>query len=98
MCDVNSIMFFHLLVLVLVTVYIPMIRVSVFLMSRRPPRSTRTDTLFPYTTLFRAYWWPIGFELSPFIMRRPSPSPGPFHDLGINRFGEGKQACWQFWR
>src|SRR3546814_1810535 len=25
-----------------------------FLMSRRPPRSTRTDTLFPYTTLFRA--------------------------------------------
>src|SRR3546814_9581124 len=28
-------------------------------MIRRPPRSTRTDTLFPYTTLFRslrAYW------------------------------------------
>src|SRR3546814_20020922 len=25
-----------------------------FLMIRRPPRSTRTDTLFPYTTLFRA--------------------------------------------
>src|SRR3546814_10501233 len=24
-----------------------------FLMIRRPPRSTRTDTLFPYTTLFR---------------------------------------------
>src|SRR3546814_19097413 len=23
-------------------------------MNRRPPRSTRTDTLFPYTTLFRA--------------------------------------------
>src|SRR3546814_10987465 len=23
-------------------------------MSRRPPRSTRTDTLFPYTTLFRS--------------------------------------------
>src|SRR3546814_6920714 len=30
-----------------------------FLMIRRPPRSTRTDTLFPYTTLFRS----------------PSPSP-----------------------
>src|SRR3546814_6478387 len=34
-------------------------------MIRRPPRSTRTDTLFPYTTLFRARcrgrtcaWWP----------------------------------------
>src|SRR3546814_4294120 len=26
-------------------------------MIRRPPRSTRTDTLFPYTTLFRSYRW-----------------------------------------
>src|SRR3546814_6627304 len=26
----------------------------IFLMMRRPPRSTRTDTLFPYTTLFRS--------------------------------------------
>src|SRR3546814_12079932 len=28
-------------------------------MIRRPPRSTRTDTLFPYTTLFRSNvgWW-----------------------------------------
>src|SRR3546814_7980969 len=25
-----------------------------FLLSPRPPRSTRTDTLFPYTTLFRS--------------------------------------------
>src|SRR3546814_3267600 len=25
-------------------------------MTRRPPRSTRTDTLFPYTTLFRSVW------------------------------------------
>src|SRR3546814_6316386 len=34
-----------------------MIRVTIFfffLMIRRPPRSTRTDTLFPYTTLFRS--------------------------------------------
>src|SRR3546814_9726744 len=29
-----------------------------FLMIRRPPRSTRTDTLFPYTTLFRSHWLP----------------------------------------
>src|SRR3546814_11778787 len=28
--------------------------VFVFLMRRRPPRSTRTDTLVPYTTLFRS--------------------------------------------
>src|SRR3546814_4201569 len=47
-----------------------------FLMIRRPPRSTRTDTLFPYTTLFRsagaslayfvvmptAFRWFLGFE------------------------------------
>src|SRR3546814_16501800 len=26
-------------------------------MIRRPPRSTRTDTLFPYTTLFRSRLW-----------------------------------------
>src|SRR3546814_19596850 len=26
-------------------------------MIRRPPRSTRTDTLFPYTTLFRSLWF-----------------------------------------
>src|SRR3546814_1996760 len=38
-------------------------------MIRRPPRSTRTDTLFPYTTLFRSdinsfhdYSWPEKFE------------------------------------
>src|SRR3546814_13137157 len=30
------------------------LRLFVFLMIRRPPRSTRTDTLFPYTTLFRS--------------------------------------------
>src|SRR3546814_2701528 len=29
-----------------------------FLMIRRPPRSTRTDTLFPYTTLFRSHCSP----------------------------------------
>src|SRR3546814_19057975 len=30
-----------------------------FLMIRRPPRSTRTDTLFPYTTLFRSVVVPM---------------------------------------
>src|SRR3546814_1780729 len=30
-------------------------------MIRRPPRSTRTDTLFPYTTLFRSI--PAGYQL-----------------------------------
>src|SRR3546814_20725890 len=31
-------------------------------MIRRPPRSTRTDTLFPYTTLFRSREKPQGSE------------------------------------
>src|SRR3546814_4201223 len=35
-----------------------------FLMIRRPPRSTRTDTLFPYTTLFRSLGRPLGLTLS----------------------------------
>src|SRR3546814_14706789 len=34
-----------------------------FLMIRRPPRSTRTDTLFPYTTLFRS----IGIDHGEFM-------------------------------
>src|SRR3546814_8476841 len=33
-------------------------RLVVFLMIRRPPRSTRTDTLFPYTTLFQSHAFP----------------------------------------
>src|SRR3546814_4737133 len=32
-------------------------------MIRRPPRSTRTDTLFPYTTLFRSRQLPPGQAL-----------------------------------
>src|SRR3546814_12869930 len=31
-----------------------MVSILFFLIIRRPPRSTRTDTLFPYTTLFRS--------------------------------------------
>src|SRR3546814_15863801 len=41
-----------ILVVVLPTLYVVIF--VVFLMIRRPPRSTRTDTLFPYTTLFRS--------------------------------------------
>src|SRR3546814_4141545 len=35
-------------------------------MIRRPPRSTRTDTLFPYTTLFRSF-----LRLRDRVFRRP---------------------------
>src|SRR3546814_3669303 len=41
-----------------------------FLMIRRPPRSTRTDTLFPYTTLFRSAER-LPASTRPFDCRRP---------------------------
>src|SRR3546814_1605047 len=34
-------------------------------MIRRPPRPTRTDTLFPYTTLFRSVMKAVNFHLKP---------------------------------
>src|SRR3546814_13031672 len=47
-----------------------------FLMIRLPPRSTRTDTLFPYTTLFRS-----AFQRSVMPVKscrhRPRRKPGP---------------------
>src|SRR3546814_11242171 len=39
-----------------------------YLMLRRPPRSTLTDTLFPYTTLFRSALWAIAH-----VMVMPTP-------------------------
>src|SRR3546814_1289441 len=52
-------------------------------MIRRPPRSTRTDTLFPYTTLFRSrLWrkaaWPDVGHLA-WVSRCPRGRPGYGH-------------------
>src|SRR3546814_1276966 len=53
-------------------------------MIRRPPRSTRTDTLFPYTTLFRSTSarcappravWPRYLTVSPSIGKKPMVAP-----------------------
>src|SRR3546814_11890179 len=44
--------FVYLLCFVLIAITVI---IFFFLMIRRPPRSTRTDTLFPYTTLFRSH-------------------------------------------
>src|SRR3546814_7012787 len=41
-------------------------------MIRRPPRSTRTDTLFPYTTLFRSHRLEAQSELSDLSRREAS--------------------------
>src|SRR3546814_1913624 len=54
-----------------------------FLMIRLPPRSTRTDTLFPYTTLFRSRFWffrvcsvPVG-SIQALQKRRQAPRQAP---------------------
>src|SRR3546814_18219812 len=54
-------------------------------MRRRPPRSTRTDTLFPYTTLFRSQGPDDGPEERLFLRPRPnkrSPHLGRPHRKG----------------
>src|SRR3546814_717309 len=49
-------------------------------MIRRPPRSTRTDTLFPYTTLFRSSVWnTVGLQPHADYFR-----DDPDHPLGPN--------------
>src|SRR3546814_6501071 len=45
-------------------------------MIRRPPRSTRTDTLFPYTTLFRSDGVGVGGEWHPFALLGLHLQPG----------------------
>src|SRR3546814_6031254 len=53
-------------------------------MIRRPPRSTRTDTLFPYTTLFRS-----GRQRDPHIaLVGLEREPPPDRDHPLNLFGE----------
>src|SRR3546814_8125222 len=53
-----------------------------FLMRRRPPRSTRTDTLFPYTTLFRSFSLVVDrrpVRIQPMFSPFPgAPRRGPF--------------------
>src|SRR3546814_4743940 len=50
-----------------------------FLMIRRPPRSTRTDTLFPYTTLFRSDLLPAGVVQAGDLLLLRTRDPGPGH-------------------
>src|SRR3546814_2022018 len=50
-------------------------------MIRRPPRSTRTDTLFPYTTLFRS---DDGFDQ----IRTGEDRPYPVHRIGCVSCGQ----------
>src|SRR3546814_4102368 len=62
-------------------------------MIRRPPRSTRTDTLFPYTTLFRSlFCW--GRARNRAIARRSSLAVQPDAD-GILPHGFSEAVAWK---
>src|SRR3546814_8543192 len=52
-------------------------------MIRRPPRSTRTDTLFPYTTLLRSSY-AAGYLQTLVKVRLPNALPFIFNALKIN--------------
>src|SRR3546814_6970838 len=67
-------------VCVCVCILYVLILICFFLMIRRPTRSTRTDTLFPYTTLFRsivqrAAWALMGFLVMAALLGALGPGP-----------------------
>src|SRR3546814_11431060 len=64
------------------------------LMRRRPPRSTRTDTLFPYTTLFRSNSCEGSTPTAP-NMRRCSSASRTASSLGMlpRRHSRGAGGC-----
>src|SRR3546814_20213801 len=79
-------------------VYVYFLLFVFFLMIRRPPRSTRTDTLFPYTTLFRS---PRGFRAVPADPSLPCPGvpfrwlyfpPLPLVTLGLDPRVQGRRS------
>src|SRR3546814_13617289 len=74
-----SIVVFDLFCLVILSVLIDSVFLF-FLMIRRPPRSTRTDTLFPYTTLFRSSPVTDGRNVYMF-----------FYDFGLVSYGRSEE-------
>src|SRR3546814_11818727 len=58
-------------------------------MIRRPPRSTRTDTLFPYTTLFRS-----ASRSPPCTRRRSGVGPDTARPRGDARAARSRRAPW----
>src|SRR3546814_14025979 len=61
-----------------------------FLMIRRPPRSTRTDTLFPYTTLFRSMFVDIFAGIVELVLDVGQIAAGHAHQVGIALCADGE--------
>src|SRR3546814_6109940 len=73
-----------------------------FLMRRRPPRSTRTDTLFPYTTLFRSLSAAVARAARPLAAAQPESDARANHSgrrprarrrIGLDRAGTAEAAA-----
>src|SRR3546814_8085590 len=67
-------------------------------MTRRPPRSTRTDTLFPYTTLFRSSRDAIAARARGNARRSRPPAHADAarlhaRSLAVPRYGRGRRAA-----
>src|SRR3546814_5421619 len=67
----------------------------------RPPRSTRTDTLFPYTTLFRSFRAQLLYDLlgQPTEIRKPcaTGNPGPTKEDDISLISLCQQVRGDDW-
>src|SRR3546814_9645682 len=63
-------------------------------MIRRPPRSTRTDTLFPYTTLFRSGRFLAVVDLADGAMRRQLGAPDGRHFYGHAVFDRAERLLY----
>src|SRR3546814_11293798 len=59
-------------------------------MIRRPPRSTRTDTLFPYTTLFRSVIALFGEAEVPVVVVASARPPDRVSSVGIDDFAAAR--------
>src|SRR3546814_946552 len=57
-------------------------------MIRRPPRSTRTDTLFPYTTLFRSVEKILGQEYATLYFNESSQIPWGSIETAMSRLAQ----------
>src|SRR5881628_4209641 len=66
-------------------------------MIRRPPRSTRQSTLFPYTTLFRSYHGGVRILSEAANANLASPIDVPFDQLAVRARGfNPRERSWNF--